>query len=556
MQLRKQYHFAGSANCLLVQPKFSAHSFWNYTEVCALAGAKYPAAPLGLLTVAALLPAEWNVRLVDENVKALSDEDLAWADVVMTGGMLPQQREVLAIIARARRQNKAVVVGGPDPTSQPDIYKDADYLVLGEGEVTIPHLVAALARGDRGGVYTSSERADMARAVVPRFDLIDFSRYLHMGVQFSRGCPFNCEFCDVIELFGRRPRTKTAAQIIKELQTLYDLGYRGHVDFVDDNLIGNKKDVLHLLTAVRAWQKERLYPFFFSGEASLNLARDERLLELMRDIDFRYVFIGIETPEANILAKTQNHLSADVSLAAAVHTISSYGIIVNAGFILGFDNEDEHTGERVAACIQETGICMAMVGTLYALPNTQLTRRLRAEGRLFAGGVSRVDAAADVDQTSSGLNFVPSRARADILQDYVRVLAHIYAPANYFARVARTGAILRRDAKHRPPLRQKLRQLKAFARLCVKLSRMPGVGPLYWKTFFRFLFRAPRSLEAVVNLAAMYIHFASQSRFIIEHVERRIADIAANGDEKPSRTPRPASATRSAAEYQNAARAR
>jgi len=529
--------FSAETKCLLVQPKFSDRSFWNYTDVCKIVGAKYPAAPLGLLTVASLLPARWEIKLIDENVERLTEDHLDWADVVMTGGMLPQQEGVLRLIRRAHARGKPVVVGGPDPTSQPEVYGEADYRVLGEGEVTIPLFLADVERGARAGVYKTEEKADMARAVVPRFDLIKFSHYMHVGVQFSRGCPYNCEFCDVIELFGRRPRAKPAEHVVRELQYLYDLGYRGHVDFVDDNLIGNRKAVVTALRAIREWQEERRYPFYFSTEASLNLAKDETLLELMRDNDFRYVFIGIETAEEHILDKTSKQLAVDVTVEEAVKIISSYGMIVNGGFILGFDNEDEFTAGNLISCIQNTGICMAMVGTLYALPNTQLTRRLEREGRLLSHGSTLVDAGkGDVDQTSSGLNFVPSRPGLDILRDYVQVLEHIYKPKHYYARVARTGANLRTRNKYRPSLRAKLKMLWAFVLTSSHASVKPSIAFFYWITFFRFLFFSPRSVVATVSLTAMYIHFSKQSRFTVKQLKNRMARLKATGEARPFRT--------------------
>ncbi|MFC2170885.1 B12-binding domain-containing radical SAM protein [Calditrichota bacterium] len=224
--------------CLIVQSEFSAFSFWNYTDVCKLLGAKYPAAPLGLLTVAALLPQQWQFKLVDANVEPLLDAHFEWADIVCTGGMLPQQQGIFSVIDKAHQHGCPVVVGGPDPTSQPNFYQSSDYLVLGEGEITIPMFLQDLEKGCESGEYKSAERADMTKAVIPRYDLIRFSDYIQVGMQYSRGCPFNCEFCDIIELYGRKSRTKIPEQIINELQSLYDLGYRGHIDFVDDNLIG------------------------------------------------------------------------------------------------------------------------------------------------------------------------------------------------------------------------------------------------------------------------------------------------------------------------------
>lgn len=288
--------YTQTTKCLIVQTKFSAHSFWNYQDVCNIVGAKYPAAPLGLLTLAALLPQHWKFKLIDENVELLTDEHLKWADIVCTGGMLPQQKNIISFIKRAHRLNCTVVVGGPDPTSQPDLYKEADFLVLGEGEVTIPMFLNELKKGAIKGIFISNERADMLNTVVPRYDLIRFRDYIMIGMQFVRGCPYNCEFCDIIELFGRTPRYKTTGQIIKELQCLYDLGHRGHIDFVDDNFIGHKKKAKELLSEIKKWTIEHDYPFYFSTEASINIAEDDELLQLMKDVDFRYLFLGIETP--------------------------------------------------------------------------------------------------------------------------------------------------------------------------------------------------------------------------------------------------------------------
>jgi radical SAM superfamily enzyme YgiQ (UPF0313 family) len=325
---------ARPTKCLLVQPGFSGRSFWNYSEVCELVGAKYPAAPLGLMTVAALLPQHWEFRLVDENVRPLTDADLEWAGIVLVSGMLPQQKRMLAVIQKAHDKGKPAAVGGPDATSQPHMYGKADFLVLGEGEVTIPLFTEDLGKNVTSGEYRSSPRADMAEAVIPRFDLIRFADYLHVGIQFSRGCPFNCEFCDIIELFGRRPRTKTPEQMVAELQALYDLGYRGHVDFVDDNFIAKKSKVADVLQAIGDWSGRHHYPFYFSTEASINLAKEKKLLRLMQENDFRYVFVGIESPDEEVLTQTQKPQNRGVSAVEAVRILNAHGMIVNGGFIL------------------------------------------------------------------------------------------------------------------------------------------------------------------------------------------------------------------------------
>ncbi|MEI7663767.1 MAG: radical SAM protein, partial [Bacteroidota bacterium] len=339
--------YSGITKCLLVQTKFSDYSFWNYQDVCKIVEKKYPAAPLGLLTVAAILPQHWEFRLIDENVEPLLDEHLRAADLVCIGGMLPQQNSMLELIERAHRENCIVVVGGPDPTSQPDLYKNADFLVLGEGEITIPLFLDDLKRGVTRGKYVSAEKADMQFAYVPRYDLIRFNDYIMLGLQYIRGCPFNCEFCDVIELYGRIPRFKTNEQVIKELQSLYDLGYRGHIDMVDDNFIGNKKRVKALLNDMIAWTRARKYPFYFTTEASVNLADDDELLQLMKDADFRYVFLGIETPDNETLLLNKKTQNVNKPITEAVRKILSYGIESNGGYIIGFDSGRPHIGPNL-----------------------------------------------------------------------------------------------------------------------------------------------------------------------------------------------------------------
>jgi len=515
--------------CLLVQTQFSDMSFWNYRDVCKIVGASYPAPPLGLITAAALLPQQWEFRLIDTNVEPLLDEHLEWADLVCSGAMLPQQNSVLALIERVHEYGRPIVLGGPDPTSQPGLYSAADCLVLGEGEVTIPLFVHDLERGRFGGTYVSEERADMADAVVPRFDLIRFRDYLQVGIQYSRGCPFNCEFCDIIELFGRKSRAKTPAQVTKELQALYDLGYRGHVDFVDDNFIGNKRSVVEALAAVREWSQEHRYPFYFSTEAAITLAEDDALLQMMRDVDFRFVFIGIETPSPEVLTAINKRQNLRKSISDAVRKIGSYGMIVNAGFILGFDDESEHTAGEMIECIQDSGICMAMVGKLCALPNTQLTKRLGLEGRLFGdgSGSSIQGGATDIDQTTSGLNFLTARPRLEVLKDFGRVIEAIYSPKSYYERALLTGLNLSFEKKHRPTVWSRARRGRSFLQVVRKQGLNRTTGPLFWKMCAQVIRRNPRGIEGAVNLAAMYVHFRKQAQYIVDLTNQEILRLEA-----------------------------
>ncbi len=506
-------------NCLLVQSRFSEFSFWNYQDVCKIVGAKYPASPLGLLTVAALLPQHWSFRLVDENVEELLDEHLAWADLICTGGMLPQQKSMLGLIDRAQTMGKPVAVGGPDPTSQPDLYRKADYLILGEGEITIPLFLEDLGKGAVSGTYSSEQRANMQVAVVPRYDLIRFRNYIMIGLQFIRGCPFDCEFCDVIELFGRTPRFKTNEQVLRELQSLYDLGYRGHIDMVDDNFIGNRRRVKELLREVRSWLAERNHPFYFTTEASVNLADDEELLELMRDCDFRYVFLGIETPEHETLALNNKVQNVGRSVAEAVAKILSYGIVSNGGFIIGFDSDSKRIAENMTDVIRDSGVVMAMIGLLYALPNTRLTRRLEEEGRLFHEAARSVGDS-DIDQMTSGLNFTTLIPREEILQNYIRVLETVYHPDAYYGRVVQTGLRIRPRYRHKPDFSTTMRYLLSFLRVSRIAGFSRGTGTRYWKMFFTVLFRNPKGIEAAVNLAAMFIHFEKQKDYIVAAAER------------------------------------
>jgi hypothetical protein len=370
----------------------------------------------------------------------------------------------------------------------------------------------------------------MQKAVVPRYDLIRFDDYLMMGLQFIRGCPYNCEFCDIIELYGRIPRFKKNEQVISELNSLYDLGYRGHIDIVDDNFIGNKKKVKELLREIIVWSKEHSYPFYFTTEASLNLADDEDLLQLMKDADFRYVFLGIETPDNDTLALNSKTQNVNKSIKEAVMKILSFGIVSNGGYIMGFDSDRPQIAEQMITSIQDSGICMTMIGLLSSLPSTQLTRRLENENRLFPFINQNIDEDT-IDQTTSGLNFLTLTPRSEVLKRYVLVIEAVFKPLNYYKRVIYTGLNIRPQYRHKPDFKTWLVYMRSFLRICRIAGFSKETGLLYWKMFFTIIFRNPKGIEAAVNLAAMFIHFNKQKEYIISVTRKMIADIEITGEE-------------------------
>ncbi len=510
--------------CLLIYPAFMSKSFWNYRATCDLVDAKYPAAPLGMITVAAMLPESWECRLVDCNVEQLQEEDLAWADVVFTGGMIAQQVSSLAMIERCRSLGKTVVVGGPDATSSPHLYDRADYQVLGEAEVSLPEFLSDFEKGDPRHRYEAGEKlADVSSTPRPRFDLLKFDRYLHVGVQYARGCPFNCEFCDIIELFGRVPRLKGQDQMLAELDQLYDLGYRGHVDFVDDNFIGNKRDLKKFLPRLAEWQQEHGWPFEFSTEASINLADDETLLGMMQDVGFSVIFVGIESPDSDTLLAMQKAQNTRRDIAESVKKIYSYGIFINTGYIVGFDAEKGSVAQGIIDLIETSSVPVNMVGLLFALPNTQLTRRLEKEGRLREEFDVVTDLDDHGDQCTGGLNFETLRPKADIFRDYRRVIDESYAPDRYFARVRRMVLDLNcKKKKLRLPLRYWVKDLKGFGRLIWRSGVKAKYRRQFWWTLGTMLVRNPKSLRYGVAAIALYLHFYGFRQYLLERLGKLI----------------------------------
>lgn len=523
---------ARTRNCLLVYPEFTLASFWNFRAACELRGAKYPSIPLGLLTVAAMLPADWEVRLVDCNVEKLVDADLRWADLVLAGGMLPQQPSLLDLIRRAHAHGKQVVVGGPDATSSPHLYDDADYLVLGEAEITLPLWLDDFLEGTARHRYEpGTTRADVTRSPAPRFDLVRLNRYLYPAVQFARGCPFLCEFCDIIELFGRVPRLKSPDQLLHELDLLYDLGHRGHVDFVDDNFVGNKRDVKKFLAHLIAWQTAHHWPFEFSTEASINLADDDELLKLMQEANFSIIFVGIESPDEETLALMQKKQNTRRQLSESLRKIYRHGIYVNAGFIVGFDSEKGSVAQGIIDLIDVGSIPVNMVGLLFALPGTQLTRRLIREGRLHDGYECVVAASESGDQCTSGINFDSTRPREEIYADLHRILSEIYRPERYFDRVERVALAMDCSKKKlNQGLRDHARDMLGLARLVWRSGIVASYRTHFWRTIVKVGRRNPKALRYVVGLAALYLHFHDFTPFVLSKLD---ADIKAQRPRPP-----------------------
>ena len=510
---------------LMVYPRFASDSFWVYIPACEIVGARYPTAPLGMITVAAMLPPDWEVRLVNRNTEELADGDLEWADMVMTGGMLFQQADSLRITAMAQALGKPVVVGGPDVTSHRYVYKDCDFRILGEAESVIKDFVAAWQAGQRSGDFEGPKfEADVTTTPIPRFDLLKFDQYLYIGVQFSRGCPFTCEFCDIIELYGRVPRTKTNEQMLAELDRLYELGYRGHVDFVDDNLIGNKKAVKAFLPHLKTWLEQHDYPFEFSTEASLNLADDEELLRLMQEASFFAVFVGIESPDTETLKQMRKKQNTRRNIAQSIHRIYAHGMFVTAGFIVGFDSEQGSIADPMIELIEDTAIPVAMVGLLYALSSTQLGRRLTKEGRMHAG--HDIQVTGDGDQCTAGLNFDTVRPRAEVLQDYRRVLERVYDPVAFAGRLKRLSTMLDRSKGRRePPAGDIKLRAGALATVHRIINRLPEVREIFWETFTECASKNPNSVRFLVLMMAIYLHVGPFSRKVIDNIDRQIAGL-------------------------------
>ncbi len=492
---------------LLLYPLFP-QSFWSYDRFMQMAGLKATIPPLGIITVASMLPADWEVRFYDRNVGVEKAADWEWCDIVILSAMLAQKPDFLALIYKAVQLGKKVAVGGPYPTSVPQdaLAAGAHYLILDEGELTVPQFLAAIARSESQGVFRAAEKPDVSLSPLPRFDLLQRDAYFMMAIQFSRGCPFNCEFCDIITLYGRKPRTKEPAQTLAELQALYDLGWRGPVFIVDDNFIGNQRNVKRLLRELIPWMAARNYPFTFITEASVNLADDAEMLELMVQAGFYAVFLGIETPDEDSLKVTRKLQNTRSPLVEACHKINQAGLLIYAGFILGFDGEQAGAGERIQAFVEVTSIPQPMLGVLQALPNTALWQRLQREARLHhADGVGAVE----VGDQNSLMNFTPTRPIAEVAREYIQAIWTMYDPEIYLKRCLEQCLNITSPAVKRPYMHFSLRKgVLLLARLVWHQGlRRPKIRVQFWQQLWIILRRKPQFLSMYLGLCAAGEHF-------------------------------------------------
>ena len=502
---------------LLIYPIFPP-SFWSFENVLALVGKKALLPPLNLITVAAILPQTWDFKLVDRNVRDITQAEWAWAECVIISGMIVQKSDLLACVQEAKCRGKLVAVGGPYATALPQEVQDAgaDYLVLDEGELTLPLWVKALGCGETQGIFRAAEKPDVTQTPIPRFDLLDLKVYDTMSVQFSRGCPFQCEFCDIIVLYGRKPRTKTPAQLLAELDTLYDLGWRGAVFMVDDNFIGNKRNVKCLLRELKIWQAKRERPFGFITEASVDLADDPELMDLMAECKFYWVFLGLETPDESSLSLTKKFQNTRSSMLEAIDKIYQKGIRVIAGLIIGFDGEKAGAGQRIVNFIEKAAIPATTFSMLQALPDTALWHRLKAEGRLL-------NHTGNINQTTL-MNFVPTRPIEEIVQEYLDAIDQLFDPERYLERVYNQFMRLAPLPHHLNPPRKNHRSIKprkkepnfkpstwvrlrAFLTVCWRQGIKQRSRRKFWGYLFSIWKYKPYRLSSYISTCAYSEHF-------------------------------------------------
>ena len=483
---------------LLVYPSYP-DTFWSFKHALKFISKKASFPPLGLLTVAAMLPAEWEIKLVDMNVTTLTDEDIKWADYVFISAMVVQRDSAQEVITRCSRLSTRVVAGGPLFTTEYDEFDGVNHFVLGEAEVTLPLFLADLDKGCPKPVYISDRWPDINQTPVPMWSLINMKHYSSMNIQYSRGCPFDCEFCDIIILNGHKPRTKGKNQMVNELEALYRRGWRGGIFIVDDNFIGNRRKLkTETLPTLIRWMEEKKYPFAFSTEASINLADDEELMRLMVKAGFNQVFIGIETPNEESLAECNKLQNKNRDLAASVKKIQNYGFQVQGGFIVGFDSDPISIFRSQINFIQKSGIVTAMVGLLNAPRGTRLYQRLKKENRLVQGFTG--------DNTDCSLNFVPKMNYETLIDGYKQVLHTIYSPQQYYERI-KTFLDEYQPRKAPGISRLQWQHITAFVKSMWLMGFVEKGRRYYWRLLISTLFKYPRHFPLSIGLSVFGFHF-------------------------------------------------
>jgi radical SAM superfamily enzyme YgiQ (UPF0313 family) len=482
---------------LLISPAVP-DTFWSFKHALRFISKKAGEPPLGLLTVAAMLPAEWQKTLVDLNVRALEDSEILQADYVFLSAMSIQEASARAVIKQCNRLGTKIVAGGPLFTSRYDDFEGVDHFVLNEAEITLPLFLNDLAHSRTQRVYTTTQWANVTTTPAPLWELIDLRHYASMNIQYSRGCPYDCEFCDITVLYGRVPRTKTLEQIIAEMDQLHRLGWRGHVFFVDDNFIGNKSKLKkQILPGLIEWMDRNEHPFSLSTEASLNLSDDEELMHMMGQAGFESVFVGIESPNESSLLECRKIPNKNRDLLGSIHAIQRSGLQVYGGFILGFDNDPPSIFNTLIEFIRDSGIVTAMVGILNAPRGTRLHQRLVEEGRLLKSFTG--------DNTDFSMNFVPKMNAEALLAGYKKVVGTIYAPKEYYARVR--NFLRTYKPLHRRRARIRTTHLIAFYKSVVYLGVVGKERIYYWKLFFWSLFRRPELFPMAITQAIYGFHF-------------------------------------------------
>jgi radical SAM superfamily enzyme YgiQ (UPF0313 family) len=517
-------------NVLMVWPRFPP-SFWGFEGVLDMIPEKAMTPPLGLITVAALCPATWKIRLIDRAVEELRDEDLLWADLVMVSAMHAQRADAIAVLARARSLGRRTFIGGPWASSEPELLLlEADHVLAGEAEEVFADIAAALEQGTARRLYRVTDKPDMTRSPVPRYDLLRLNMYTSMPVQFSRGCPFQCEFCDIITIYGRRPRMKTPAQLIGELDALRRLGWRNEVFIVDDNFIGNYRQALLLAQELSVWQQRHKRPFSFYTEASIDLADRPDLLAAMVEANFMYVFIGIETPSGEALKESKKFQNLRSNNVQQIRVIQEAGLWVLGGFIVGFDSDDETIFDRQLEFIDRTAIAWAMAGVLQAPPTTALYDRMKREGRLIENSQGT--------SNFSAPNFRTMLPLPVLLRGLSTLLAGLYEPASFFQRAFRSLEVWRPRGQQPPnlPMSYNLRVL--FASIWRQ-----GVRSSYRRAYWRFLglmawnwARQPAKMWLGFMVLLSAHHFVIYARQVADELEQACRGLVVE-DRAPANEP-------------------